>query len=276
MTAMTTAYPVQSPALAAWRLDPQRIATATTAAMLAPMLPTAIALAADPRLLNGATLWLKPLHFQMSLALHFATLALLLPLASAAWRQSRLVRWMMLAAALSAMLEVIYITLQAARGRASHFNQETGLEIGLYALMGIGALMLVAASAIIGIAIWRSMPAKVASQFRLGAAVGLVLGSALTLVVAGYMSNSGSHLVGGQQTDANGLPFLGWATRGGDLRVPHFFATHAMQTLPVAGLLADRFGLTARWLITVGAALYCVAVLALFSQALMGIPLIGL
>lgn len=269
MTAITTTASVMP------RFTPQQIALAATAVMLAPLLPTALAAAVDPRLFNGADPFLKPLHFQLSLAVHFITLAILMPLVSQSWQEARLLRWPLLAAAFSAPMEVIYITLQAARGQASHFNQDTALAGALYGLMGIGSLTLIAASAIIGFAIWRSIPRSRSSSFKQGAILGLILGSATTLVVAGYMSSGQSHLVGGPQTDAYGLPFLGWSARSGDLRVPHFFATHMMQALPLAGLAADRLGLrSATWLMPSLAALYLVATLALFGEALLGIPLI--
>ena len=244
--------------------------------MLAPVLPTIIAVLADGHTFNGANVWLKPLHFQLALAIHMATLAILMPVVSPAWQNTRLLRWPLLAASASAMLELGYIMLQAARGRASHFNQETGLEIALYGLMGIGSLMLVAAPAMVGIAIWRSVTVYRDSQVRLGAAIGLILGSALTLAVAGYMSTLTTHLASGPQTDAFGLPFLGWATRGGDLRVPHFFATHMMQALPLAGLAADRLGWRQAWLMPLLATIYLIAVLSLFGEALAGIPFIKL
>ena len=114
-------------------------------------------------------------------------------------------------------------------------------------------------------------------QLHRGAALGLLLGSVATLLVAGFMAAGHSHLVGGPRTDAFGLPFLGWATRGGDLRVPHFFATHAMQALPLAGLLADRAGLAReRWLLPLVAANYFAGVMALFVEALLGIPFLAL
>jgi hypothetical protein len=243
------------------------------------MIPTFIAYLIDPRLLNGATLWWKPFHFQMSLALHLVTLAALFPLLQPEWRASRLVRWITLVTASSAMLEGLYITVKAAEGRSSHFNYATPMEAFAYGLMGIGSVILVLGSAVVGFAIlWRAKP-DTGPALKFGAAWGLILGSLSTLIIAGYMSSqlATGHLVGGPQSDAFGLPFLGWATRGGDLRVPHFFATHAMQVLPIAGLIADRIGLGGiRWLMPAGTAVYFALVFGLFAQARMGLPILPL
>lgn len=251
-------------------------AIATAALMLALMPSTLLALLIDARTFNGAPLWLKPLHFELALALNFATLALLLPLLIPAWRQSRTVRWSMLAGGFSAVLEIVWIAGEAALGRGSHFNVATQLETALYPLAGAGSLLIVLSSGILGYGLWRSPALPGSAHMHRGATLGLLLGSIVTLIVAGYMSAGHGHLVGGPQTDAFGLPFLGWATRGGDLRVPHFFATHAMQALPIAGLVADRLGwLRASWLMPAAAGLYFAGVLAVFAEAVMGLPFIA-
>ena len=53
------------------------------------------------------------------------------------------------------------------------------------------------------------------------------------------MSKTG-HWIGAPNTDVGGMPVTGWNREGGDLRVPHFFATHMMQILPLAGWLLDK------------------------------------
>lgn len=65
--------------------------------------------------------WLKPLMFEVSLAIHFGTLALLLGLMAPAARAGRVVCWPMLTAATLAALVVAYIMVQAgcARPRTS-------------------------------------------------------------------------------------------------------------------------------------------------------------
>ncbi len=255
-------------------------AIASAGALIILMIPNYIAYLIDPRLLNGATLWWKPFHFEMSLALHLLTLVALFPLLQSDWRTSRLIRWTTLLVSLSAMLELLYIGFKAAEGRASHFNYATPAEGLAYGLMGVGSVILVTGSFVLGLAIlWRAKP-DVGPALKFGAAWGLILGSVSTLIVAGYMSSqfATGHLVGTPPlTDANGLPFLAWSTRNGDLRVPHFFATHAMQALPIAGLIADRIGLgKIPWVMPAGTAVYFAIVVGLFVQARMGLPVLPL
>ncbi len=92
----------------------------------------------------------------------------------------------------------------------------------------------------------------------------------LTLVVGFTLGGMGSHWIGGDQTDATGLPILGWSTTGGDLRAAHFLGLHLAQALPVAAL-AGRPALV--W----GAALGGIILTAFaYGLALAGIPLISL
>ncbi len=52
----------------------------------------------------------------------------------------------------------------------------------------------------------------------------------------------GAHSVG-VPTAAKGLPIVGWSSVGGDLRIPHFIGLHAMQIVPLFGvLLASQRG----------------------------------
>ena len=87
----------------------------------------------------------------------------------------------------------------------------------------------------------------------------------------------GAHTVGARDGLA-GLPFLNWSSAHGDLRVPHFFALHALQIMPLAALVLTR----TRWrpaaqltalLAFFGA--YMTVVALLFRQAMAGHPLIG-
>ena len=81
------------------------------------------------------------------------------------------------------------------------------------------------------------------------------------------------HTVGADDGGA-GIPFVNWSGAYGDLRVAHFFGTHAMHAVPLAGfvaglVLARRPAVWATWGFAALWAAFCVAV---FAQALAGDP----
>lgn len=227
----------------------------------------------DARTLDGVGVWIKPLKFAISLAVHFLTLALLASFLAEATRRglamSRLVRW----SVGFALFEVGYLAFQAARGRHSHFNFDTGFETGMYGLMGVGATLLIVVPFVMGLWMWRQ--GDNGSGLRLGAMLGLLLSPVLTLIVTGYMSGVVySHSVGEAAGGDVGMPLLGWSRITGDLRPSHFVALHAMQILPVIGYAADRLApCRARPLVMAAALLLVASTAALFVQALRGLPL---
>lgn len=154
------------------------------------MIPSLAAYVIDERLINGISVWSKPLKFQSSLIVLIGTLLVLLPpVLRAEAMAGRLARGTSLAIAVSATLEIAYIVLQAARGRASHFNDSTPLEATLYQIMGVGAVTLVICTFIFGVLIWWQARADVGHGLRTGAALGLTVSAVLTLVTAGVLSS---------------------------------------------------------------------------------------
>jgi hypothetical protein len=261
------------------RYEPARSAFDIAVLCLALALPSAVAFGLDTRTIYDVNIWSKPLKFQLSFALHWFTVAWLLRLLGPEAASARSLRWWLRIGAFASVVEVFYITLQAARGRASHFNFATPLETVLYyGLMGGAAVLMMLATIWVGWMVWRhAAPKHRRTGLWLGAVLGLVAGSIVTLFVtaplaAGAIAGPG-HWVGGLRTDATGLPVFGWSTTGGDLRVPHFFATHLLQALPLVGWIADRSRRSEprRWVwgaLTFGV----VAVLATGWQALQGQP----
>lgn len=219
----------------------------------------------DERLLLGVSVWEKPAKFFLSLGIHFATVSWALSLLDAQLSRASGLRRAVGLMTGAAVLELIYIVVQASRGVASHFNTSTTLEALLYPIMGLGALTLTATAGYVGYKIWRNRDGNL---WREATGVGLMLGAVLGTVTAGYMSSMTGHAVGGAAGDATGLPFLHWSTTGGDLRVAHFVGLHAMQVLPLAALSGKR------------SVIYAVAVVVTvltgltFVQAVMGLPLL--
>lgn len=263
--------------MASFRLDTDhttRAWFATAAFMLAAIVAIAPAAILDTRTLWEVSVWSKPLKFSMALLIHFATLAILAQ-ALAPRRRSGIVLspfvWLSVAAGL---FEIVYIIIQAARARHSHFNFETPFEINMYMAMGAGALLLVLAPFVLGILLAFQRDGD-KSGFRLGAVIGLLIAPALTIVFGGYMSSVNySHWVGASTSDAGGIFLFGWSRDVGDLRPAHFVATHAMQALPLVGLAADRlFRGFARPAVFVAAAANAGLATLLFLQALSGVPM---
>jgi hypothetical protein len=220
----------------------------------------------DARTLIGVSVWEKPAKFFLSVGIHLLTLAWALSLVPATVRQWRSIRWSVVILLVASWCELMIISGRAFRGEASHFNTVTALDGALYSLMGIGAVTMTITSAIIGFRIWQN---RKSSLWVEAAGLGIVLGALLTTVVAGYMSSQpGGHWVGGDLTDATGLPFFHWSTTGGDLRVAHFIGLHAAQIVPFAAMGARRS------VVLGAAAAIIIATIAAFLQAYAGLPLL--
>ena len=143
----------------------------------------------------------------------------------------------------------------------------------IYGLMGVFAVILTSSALVYGMAIRSNPHSDLSPAMKQAIWTSLVVTFVLTVIVAGTLSSMDGHWIGGTRSDAGGGFFFDWSRDGGDLRVSHFFATHAMHVVPVVALLAGR--LTGR--MTPGAAslmtlVYSVLVLAVYVQALMGLP----
>lgn len=223
-------------------------------------LPLMVAYGLDDRLFQGDDIWLKPLKFHLALVVYTGTLALfgmLLPEGSLASRRWRLYLGLVAACILA---ELLWIDGAAALGTASHFNT-TGLGSALYPLMGLAAVILTSLSLAMGLLFWRERQ----DALHLSIALGLILTFVLTVPVAGTLANNPGHLVGTPVTGAR-FPFFGWSAEVGDLRLPHFLATHAMHAVPLAGLTGNR---TAVWATAAG---FTALVGWCLARALQGLP----
>ena len=241
---------------------------------LALLLGFAVAGAVDSRTLGGSNVWLKPAKFALSFVVLYATLALVAERLSAPVREGRSLRLVLAVMTVATAGEMAYIAGQAGRGVHSHFSVQTPFTALMYTLMGIGAVALVLGIGIVGVLAWRDRSARLGPALRFGVGLGFVLSALLTLVIAGYLGGQGSHFVGTPSPGAATVPLLGWSLEVGDLRPAHFLALHAMQALPLLGWWLDRGGRPAarRW-VWAAAAAYGGLTVAVFAQALLGLPL---
>lgn len=270
----------------AWALSPAL--TVGTVLMVLGAAFTTAGLVLDSRQLMGEPLWLKPTKFFVSLAVYNATLLYFLSFLS---ERRRFVRVVGSILSVCGVLEMVAITLQAARGVRSHFNIATPFDGAVFSLMGITITVLWVTMMVLAAVLLRAKleDRALASTLRMGLAVG-ILGAGLAffmtsprveqvaLMKAGQLVESGSHSFGAKD-GGPGLPLVGWSTTAGDMRPAHFVGLHGMQVLPLLAVLLARWtrrSASQRLALVraVGVA-YLGFTLALAVQALRGLPLLA-
>jgi hypothetical protein len=207
----------------------------------------------DPRQVMGASTWLKPAKFAISMALTSATLAVLLRQLAPLGRGGR---WAVGLFVGMMSLELVIITVQAARGVPSHFNAATPLDATLFRTMGAAIVVVTIA---LGYLVWRSFRQPLASFSTPAAGWGvrmglltMLVGASLGGLMPGPTAEQRRHLQAGEPPTmlgahavgvpdgGPGLPITRWSTEGGDLRIPHFVGMHALQLLPLFGWWLGR------------------------------------
>ena len=242
-------------------------------AILLSMVPVLAAMALDDRQFNGINIWDKPFKFLLALSAYLLTLAFFERIVPIQRRRARWYRWHGLAVVAAISLEMIWIAGAAANGTASHFNTTDPVFASIYGFMGLLAVLLTSATLVQGLAIRANRETGLAPVLHHGIWTGLVATFVLTVPVAGYMSSQTGHLVGGNLSDAEGLALIGWARDGGDLRVAHFLATHAMHVIPAFGLVLVWLGKGRdRASVMMFAVLFAALVLFTLAQAMAGRP----
>lgn len=224
--------------------------TVTGLAMLVVLAAAAIGLAVDPRTITGAPAWLKPSKFAISIAIYCFTLAWIFTLIPEWPRVRRVVGW---TTAVTLVLEIALISMQAFRGTTSHFNVGTLFDGMVFAAMGLAIVIQTLATVAVAVALWRHRftDRALGWALRLGMTmtiVGAMTGGLMTRPTAAQLDAAragerltiaGAHTVGGPD-GGPGLPVTGWSTEHGDLRVAHFLGLHALQVLPIVALLLAR------------------------------------
>ncbi|MGQ0566654.1 MAG: hypothetical protein ACT4OK_16540 [Gemmobacter sp.] len=272
MTATLT-HPAPSMFARLWQDAP--LLTGLTLLMALAAIPLVLAMALDARQFQGSSVWLKPLKFHAALVIYTATLAVYARWLPEGLAGQALWRAYLGLVAVAILAELVWIGGAAALATASHFNVSSPFWGAVYGLMGAAAVTLTSLSLAFGLAIARNPATGLPPALQAALALGLILTFVLTVVTAGTMSSTSGHHVG---TPVSGLrvPLMGWSREVGDLRVAHFFATHALHAIPLAGLVAiallsARMAMVAVIVASLG---YAAFVLATFAQGLAGRPFI--
>jgi hypothetical protein len=237
----------------------------------------------DPRVIAGVPAWLKPAKFGISTAIYAGTLAWLFGYITV-WPRFKRAMGGVIAAVL--IVEVAIIDMQAARGTTSHFNVGTPLDATLFAIMAGSILILWLANIGLLVALFRERFADPAWGWALrlgllvtilGAAIGGVMTRPTPAQIESLKQHEQVRVIGAHTVDGPdggpGLPAVGWSSRHGDLRVPHFFGLHGIQIIPLFAWLTGRRRAPAGIIAFAGGYLTLFALLT--WQALAGRPLFG-
>ncbi|WP_459642918.1 hypothetical protein [Kineococcus sp. NUM-3379] len=258
-----------------------------TVAMAVLTLLTGVLALVDPREVLGQNAWLKPLKFALSTGIYALTMAWLVGLPGL--RRPWLARAVALVTAIGLVIEIAVIGYAAAVGTTSHFNVSTPSSAALWSAMAVSIVVVWAMTLVVGVLVLRSPLPERARTLAVSAGIvlalaGMALGFLMTTPTPEQLEDfqgiAGAHAVGVPDGGA-GIPFLGWSTQGGDLRVPHFVGLHALQAIPLVLLVLERASRRVAALrpertrarLVLVAALGYAAVMALLTwQALQGQP----
>lgn len=225
----------------------------------------------DTRTIDGVSVWLKPLKFALSIGVFAATAAWFFGYVQPQRRHAWLMRITVAVLIVSAGFELFWITWQGAHGLRSHFNFDTPFYALMYALMGVGAVSLVATTLPLAWEIARRPAPGLDPAYVFAVVVGLVLTFALGGALGGTISANTSSVIGEY---ASAIPLFAWNQAGGDLRVAHFLGIHAQQAMPFAALALGALGWRSRLAVAGVAALYTALTLWLWMAARAGQPLV--
>ena len=192
----------------------------------------------DSRQLLGVSVWEKPIKFYISVAIFSVTYSWL---SSFLTRGGRWVRLTGFVIAVSLAVEIVIILAMASIGETSHFNVSTPTAIAIWSIMATFISIVLFSTIFISLMIMfqKQQEFNLKLALALGSintAVGMGLAYLMTWPTAAQLANyqgiAGAHAVG-VSDGGPGLPFLGWSTVAGDLRVGHFFGLHSIQVAAI-------------------------------------------
>jgi hypothetical protein len=195
----------------------------------------------DHRHINNEHAWIKPCKFSISFTLYGATM---IWLGQFLLRHRKFFHGTCVAALIGGVLELAAIIMQVLRGTTSHFNTGTPFDHGVFILVKVAIMPVALAVIAIFVLLLRQkeLPPVVGSALHWAVfltIVGLIPGVLMILpdpwqdAITQYKQFDG-HTVGFPE-GGPGLPWIGWSTVAGDLRIPHFVGIHALQALPIIG-----------------------------------------
>jgi hypothetical protein len=211
----------------------------------------------------GVNRWLKPFKFYSTVGIMILTMGWLMHYMDIQKKVKRYSRIM----AVTMFFENGLIMMQAIRNTTSHFNNTSVFNGADFNIMGILIAIFTVIVILVCISFFRQKQFSIPMAYVWGIRLGLLFFIIFSLE-GGVMVGLLKHTIGAADGSA-GLPLLNWSIEHGDLRVAHFLGLHSLQVLPLFGNYISR----SKDQTLLFSALYFVFCVALFLQAINGIPL---
>ncbi|MFZ4827775.1 MAG: hypothetical protein ACOYLB_10495 [Phototrophicaceae bacterium] len=245
MNTQPTSHPVLQLVASAWKTN--RAMTLFFFLNVITFVIGIVGMLVDSRMVLGVSTWNKTAKFSISLAMYAATML---------WTyhyikgNARLKSIILNVAAFTLTAEILVILVQGARGTASHYNVATPFDTAMWSIMAtaISIFYMVSLVGIFPLMTLNVQDRPFAWSLRLGTVlmlIGFGMGYLMTdptteqmaiLQQGEFSAMIGGHTVGGLD-GGEGLPFVGWSTQYGDLRLAHFVGIHGIQALALLGWL---------------------------------------
>jgi hypothetical protein len=210
---------------------------------------------------KGPVSWRKPVTFGLSFGLTAMTLTWI----AGMLRYRRGLAIATVTVAVTAALEVFFVSLQKWRGVPSHFNDATLFDSSIFSLMGLTVAVL--GLAIVAIAVYAMRSFEADPAMVVAVRVGL-------LVLIASQILGGAIIANGEIIDKDPLETdLAIFGAAGVMKLPHAVTMHAIQVLPVLALMLAATSLPSRRrrnIVWVAAAGYVGLILATLLQTFEG------
>jgi hypothetical protein len=209
---------------------PARVLYAGAAAWLVSGLVHLVVLAANGWAWSGAVSFRKPLTFSVSIALLLATIGWVLDRLPDRPRLAGAIAWTLL---VSSTIEVSLITMQAWRGRASHFNTLAAADAAVFIAMAV--MVVVMSLCLVAVLVWSLVRPPRDRLVRLAVLGGLVL------IVTGLGFGQWIIELGNDFVETHrAVPDTVMVGERGVAKFPHAVALHGIQLFILAAVLARR------------------------------------
>jgi len=175
----------------------------------------------------GTNTWHKPIKFALSTWILSWTLVWY----SAYLPSSKDLQVVNLLIVFTLSFEVIYITFQASKGEASHFNDSSTLSSILFTLMGLAASIATLCVGYYGIKLLNVSNLTLPDYYIRSIIIGITI--FVIAAFTGFAIGRNPPYIPEITSAIQRIPFLHWSLNGLDPRIPHFFGMHAIQIIPL-------------------------------------------